>query len=223
MTTWLIFLVIVGAFAVICGIVIAINKYEEARSEKFREVAEELGLEFHAKGDPLVEQSLAHLRLFSQGHGRKVKNMISGQSDDIDLAIFGYKYNTGGGQHQQTHQQTVISFRSPNLSLPEFEIRPEHLLHKIGQAFGSQDIYFDTHPDFSQSYLLRGPDEDSIRELFTADKLEFFEAREGVFVEAARDRLIYYQAGKRIKPEEVRKFMEEGFEMFALFKQAEQA
>ncbi|MGI9519009.1 MAG: hypothetical protein ACR2NP_18295 [Pirellulaceae bacterium] len=216
--SWTILLIIVGIFAVVVGIVMAVHKYEQARSEKLRTIAEEMGLDFYPKGDPSLEQLLSLFRLFQQGHGRKVKNLISGQSDDIDLAIFGYRYNTGGGQHQQTHQQTVISFQSPNLTLPEFELRPEHLFHKIGQAFGSQDIDFDTHPEFSQSYLLRGPDEDAIRELFVPDKLEFFEAREGAFLEANNDRLIYYLAGKRVKPEEIRKFMEEGFEIYGLFK-----
>ena len=201
------------------AIVYAAHKYEQARTERFQEVAEDLGLEFFPTGDPAVQEAIGHLRLFNQGHGRRTQNMLSGQTDDIEIAIFGYRFITGGGKNQQTHHQSVISFQSPNLSLPEFELRPEHFFHKIGQAFGYKDIDFDSHPIFSKRFLLRGPDEAAIREFFKPELLEFFESHQGVSLEATGDRLIYYRARKRIKPEEVRSFMEEGFGVYAVMKQ----
>ena len=147
--------------------------------------------------------------------------MICGQTEDIELAIFGYRYTTGGGKHQHTHQQTVISFQSPHLSLPEFELRPESFLHKIGKVFGFEDVNFDSHPLFSKRYLLRGSDEAAIRDVFTSELLEYFEAQDGVSIEASRNGLIYYRAGKRIKPTDVRPFMEEGFRVYGILKQPE--
>ena len=38
----------------------------------------------------------------------------------------------------------------------DFEMRPENLLNKIGAALGRQDIDFDSNPEFSRRYLLRG-------------------------------------------------------------------
>ncbi len=209
---------VVGVLTLIGAIVYAAHKYEQARTEQFQKVAEDLGLEFFPTGNPAVQDAIGHLRLFNQGHGRKTQNMLSGQTDDIEIAIFGYRFITGGGKNQQTHQQTVISFQSPHLALTEFELRPEHIFHKIGQAFGYKDIDFDSHPVFSKRFLLRGPDEAAIREFFKPDLLEFFEAHQGISVEATGDRLIYYRAGKRIKPEEVRSFMEEGFGVYAVMK-----
>lgn len=211
---------IAGIVVLIGGIIYAHQQYEKARMEQFRSVAAELGLDFYPAGDPVVMEAIGHLRLFNQGHGRKTKNMISGQSDDIGIAIFGYRYVTGGGNNQQTHHQTVISFQSPNLSLPEFELRPEHFFHKLGQALGYTDIDFETHPVFSKRFLLRGPDEAAIREFFKPELLEFFESRQGISLEASGDRLIYYRARKRIKPEEVRAYMEEGFSAYAAMKNA---
>jgi hypothetical protein len=205
--------------ALVIGIIYAVRKFEQARTEALQGVADELGLQFYPKGDGTVENEIGHLRLFNQGHSRKMKNMISGQTEDIEVAIFGYRYTTGGGKNQHTHQQTVISFRSPHLSLPEFEIRPENLFHKIGQALGYQDIDFDSHPIFSKKYLLRGPDEAAVREFLTPKLLQFFESQQGISVEASRDRLIYYRASKRIKPEQVRSFMAEGFHVYELMKQ----
>jgi hypothetical protein len=215
----IIFGLIVGFGALLGGIIYAVRKFEQARTEALQGVADELGLQFYPEGEGTVENEIGHLRLFNQGHSRKMKNMISGQTEDIDVAIFGYRYTTGGGKNQQTHQQTVISFHSPHLSLPEFEIRPENFLHKIGKALGYQDINFDSHPVFSKKYLLRGPDEAAVREFLTPKLLQFFESQQGISVEASRDRLIYYRASKRIKPEQVRSFMAEGFHVYELMKQ----
>ncbi|NND97843.1 MAG: hypothetical protein HKN47_11000 [Pirellulaceae bacterium] len=207
---------IFGGIALVGGILFAAYKFEQARTEKLKAIADELGLEFFPKGDDSVKNSLGHLQLFNRGHGRRMQNMLSGQSDEIEMAIFGYRYTTGGGKNQQTHQQTVISFQTPALSLPAFELRPEHMFHKIGKVFGYQDINFNSHPVFSKRYLLRGSDEEAIRKLFTADVLAFFESQQGISVEADRDRLIYYRSGKRSKPELLRGFMEEGFRVYGL-------
>ena len=43
---------------------------------------QELGPQFHPKGDPTVQDASGHLRLFDRGHSRKTQNMISGQTDD---------------------------------------------------------------------------------------------------------------------------------------------
>jgi hypothetical protein len=63
----------------------------------------------------------------------------------------------------------VISFQSSLLSLPEFELRSENMFHKIGKAFGCQDINFESHPEFSKRYLLRGADEEAVRTFFTPE------------------------------------------------------
>ena len=212
-------LIVAGGIALVGLIVFGVHKFEKARTEQFQAVSDQLGLQFHPQGDPEVQNSIGHLRLFNQGHSRKTKNMICGQTEDIDLAIFGYRYTTGGGKNQQTHQQTVISFLSPHLSLPEFELRPENLFHKIGQAFGYEDVNFDSHPLFSKRYLLRGPNEAAVRDFFTPELIEFFEGQAGVSVEASNNRLIYYRSRKRIKPAEVRSFMEEGFRIYGLLEQ----
>lgn len=213
-------LLIFGGLAVVGLIVFAFHQYERARTQRFEALAVEMSLEFHPKGDGRVTALMGELRLFNQGHRRRTHNMLIGRTDDVDIAIFGYRYTTGSGKHQHTHSQTVISFQSPHLSLPKFELRPEHMFHKLGQAFGYQDIDFESHPDFSKRYLLRGPDEQSIREAFTPDVLDFFESKKGISVEAANDRLVFFRSGKRIKPEQVRTFMEEGFEVYTRLKQS---
>jgi hypothetical protein len=84
--------------------------------------------------------------------------------------------------------------------------------------FGFQDIDFDEHPVFSKKYLLRGRNVPAIRELFTEEVLTFYEGVDGVSTEANGNRLLYYRHGKRIKPLEIRDFLEEGFKALAVLR-----
>ncbi len=212
--------IVLGMVAVGGVILFAMRRYEQSRTQQFEAVAEELGLEFHPTGDPTVMEQVGRLRLFNQGRRRKSSNMLHGRTNDLDIAIFEYRYTTGSGKHQHTHTQTVFALQSPHLQLPDFEIRPEHFFHKIGQAFGYKDIDFDTHPTFSRQFLLRGPDEAAIRATFSPEVLDELETRPGLSIEASRDRLIVYRGGKRIKPAEIRPFMELGFAVYSAFKAA---
>ena len=206
-------LLLLGAFFYFCARWVA-----KKRTERFQQVAEELGLPFFPKGDESLVDLLDHLHLFSQGRAKKIANMLHGETDDVELAIFDYRYTVGRGKNSRTYKQSVIYFRSAAFALPQFDLRPEGLLHKIGGAFGYQDIDFDTHPGFSGSYLLRGEDETAIRDLFTDDLLAFFESQKKISVEGGGDQLVFYRAGKRIKPDEVGEFTQEGFRILHLFR-----
>jgi len=205
---------VLASIAVVAMVIVLVRRYERQRTEAMHALADELGLEFIPEEVPELMESIGHLHLFNIGHGRTMKNVIVGNANDIDLAIFGYQYTTGGGQSQQTISQTVMSFRSPKLNLPDFELRPESVFHKIGKVLGYQDIDFASHPDFSKQYLLRGPDEDAVRAMFTPELLSFFESQEKVSAEASGNLLLFYRAGKRLNPEKIRTFMEEGFAIF---------
>ncbi|MGI9472733.1 MAG: hypothetical protein ACR2NZ_14440, partial [Rubripirellula sp.] len=121
---------VLAMIAVVATVIVLMRRYERQRTEAMHELADGLGLEFIPEEVPELMESIGHLHLFNMGHSRTMKNVIVGNADDIDLAIFGYRYTVGGGQQQQTHKQTVISFRSDHLDLPAFELRPESVLHK---------------------------------------------------------------------------------------------
>ena len=205
------------ATAIVVAIVWA-YRVEKKRTEDLQGLANELGLPFFPTGDDSLVTALSGLHLFSQGRSKKIKNMIHGDTDEVDLGIFDYQYTTGSGKNSHTYKQTVVCFRSPQLSLPHFEMRPQSFFHSIGKAFGYQDIDFDTHPVFSKSFVLRGDDEDAVRTLFTPEVLSFFEAKTGMSVEAQGEFLLFYRGSQRTKPPEIRALMTEGFDIFALFR-----
>lgn len=208
-----------GVLALVAAIIVGSMIFERKRSDAMEAIANELSLNFFPKGEPATQASLGGLHLFEQGHSKKFRNMMTGTANGVEMAIFMYRYKTGGGKHQHTHHQTVISFQSADLAAPQMEIRPERMFHRIGKAFGYQDINFESHPQFSKQYLLRGPSELDIRDFMEADRLDFVEQLpKGVCIEAGGGRLIFYRAGKRLKPAEIRGFMEEGFAVYSMFK-----
>ncbi len=218
MEEYLIPIAIVGGILLIIGVALYIGYLmEKKRTEALGKAAEELGFDFLPKGDGRFLSELGGFHLFSQGHSRYLYNLMRGEANGMEVSIFDYRYTIGAGKHQHTYNQTVVCFVVPDADLPQFSLRPENIWHKIGQLFGYQDINFDSHPVFSRNYLLRGADEAGIRDLFTDDVLEFYEKRTGLSTEGTDDLLLFYRHAKRVEPNNVHGFLEDGFKVMALF------
>ena len=203
---------------VVVGLVMGLSIYfDRKRTEAMQAAADELGLPFFPQGDQSLIDELGYFDLFSQGRSRKIKNMIHGETDAVDIGIFDYQYTTGSGKNSHTYKQSVICFNSSDLNLPKFSMRQEGFFDKIGGMLGFQDIDFDTHPTFSAAYVLKGENEELVRQTFRAEILEYLESINGVNVEGGATRLIYFRAGRTIRPEDVRSFMSEGFAVYSLF------
>ena len=71
---------------------------------------------------------------------------------------------------------------------------------------------------FSKRYLLRGDNEESIRNLFNTRVLEYYEQRLGMSMEGDGVKLIYYRSSKRVPPDKIQDFLQEGYDAFTLLK-----
>lgn len=129
---------------------------EKKRTAAMQALAASMNFTFAAVDRGALLTSLGQFHLFSQGHARKLANVMCGSANGIDVALMDYRYTTGSGKNAQTHSQTVIRFRSGLLQLPDFTLRPERVFHRIGEVFGYKDIDFSTHPGFSKQYLQQG-------------------------------------------------------------------
>ena len=86
----------------------------------------------------------------------------------------------------------------------------------------------DARPDFSKSYFLRGNNESAIRHMFSSRVLDYFESHNGLSVEGRDERLLCYRAeshntdigfhGARVKPHEIKLFLNEGRAFFGSFR-----
>jgi hypothetical protein len=212
-------IIITAAFIVVYLTIFLFNRYlGRRRSRAIRQIAELNNFSFSETGGEFLIEKLDELHLFSQGHRKKISNILTGRITGLPVTVFDYSYTTGSGKSSNTAQQTVVYFDSDRLSSPRFLLHPENVFHKIGQVFGYKDIDFQIYPQFSSGYLLRGDDEDAVRSVFSDTVLSYFQLHRGLSTEGFGTQLIYYRANRRVSPEKIQSFIEEAYEVFSLFK-----
>ncbi len=196
-------------------------KKAEERRRLLQQAAQMMGWAFMPDGNFAMIPNVASYYLFTLGsaYSRKIENMMYGTVDGGRAAIFDYTYVTGSGKNSQSHRLTVAYFQSNKLRLPLFSLRPENVFHKLFGAFGYQDIDFANRPEFSKRYLLRGQDEQNIRNVFSERVLSFYETQNNSFsTDAGGDQLFIYQDDVQLSPENIRPLVEWGRGLVNLYK-----
>ena len=214
----LFWIIAVGIILIAIGTYVMTRYFNKQRTKAFELLAESLNFAFSEKADGSLMDSLSSFQLFSQGYSKRISHVLSGKFNLIPVTIMDYKYTTGGGKSSHTFQQTVLVMESNKLQLPRFNLRPERLFDKIGSVFGNKDINFETAPVFSKRYQLRGDDEASVRNLFNERVLEYYEQHPGLCTECDGVKIIYYRSSKKVTPEEIQSFLQDGDDLFNLFK-----
>jgi hypothetical protein len=217
MEAFIITSIIVAIVALIVGIIILVKAMERKRAEAIAAVAEEMGYRFQPKVEKEALAPLIGFRLFSQGHGRRARNLMVGETSSIEMWCLDYQFTTGGGKNSTTYSQTVVAFFPQGVRLPAFTLAPENFFHRIGQAFGMQDIDFNEYPIFSKGYLLRGEDEDMVRHIFDDEVIRFFEQDLKLNVECREEGLIFHRGQRKIKPPNLTEHLLLAQRIFGLF------
>lgn len=189
---------------------------QRKRMGNLRDLAESMEFSFEPRGDAAFLKSLQHFYLFSQGHSRKIRNLMQGQMEGIAVTVFDYVYNPLG--KKGVRQQTVVLLESSDLQLPAFSLRPEGVVHRLGRLVGYQDIDLEAYPTFSKQYVVQGEDEEQVRSILSADVIAHYEALEGMSTEGAESQLVYYRASKRAPVEGVEPLMAEGLQAARILK-----
>lgn len=188
---------------------------EKKRTLALSILAERLGWTLQLDAPLTVVPGPSRFELFTSGRRQHIRNYAGGTRDGREMAVFDYSYVTGAGKSQTTWQQTVVHVRVPELALPAFVLRPEHVVHKIGGMFGYQDIDVESDPAFSGQYLLRGEDEAAIRALFDADVRDFYGRHPKSCTEAMGADLFFWRTGRLAKPEGVPGLMNAALDLAA--------
>jgi hypothetical protein len=199
-------------------VVVWVNRNNQKRTLALQQLALSLHFTFYPKGEGSVQGTFEGFDLFSRGYAKKFTNLMTGRFRNLSVSIFDYQYVTGGGKNAHLWKQSVIALESAQLNLPEFILRPENLVDKIGHAFGKKDIDFDTCPQFSKQYFLRGSSEELVRRLFSERALRYFEENPGQCVEGDGNRLIIYRSSTLIPAENMQTRMQESYDIYTFFK-----
>ena len=136
MEPFIIILLVLVPFLIIGVSVFFMLRLKKKRTKQLSEISSDLKLSFYPDGKDSIFESIS-FGIFDYGN---VSNMMHGEVSNAEFAIFDHRYTSGSGENSSTYKQTAIYFNPTNLNLPRFTLSPENLLHKIGSAFGYQDI-----------------------------------------------------------------------------------
>ena len=201
--------------AVVGVIFFVAHHFSNQRALEIESVAGEIGLNYLRKDDGELHRRFSQFDLLTKGRRQKIENVLIAETDRVALWIFDYRYTVGHGKNSRTHTHSLAVFESKTLEMPEMKIYPEGVFSRIGAAIGFQDIDFDDHPTFSKMFVLKGPDENNIREFLHLDRLDFFSEKKGAYLETKRQSFVYHRGKRRKKPAELRQLLEEVYAVFA--------
>lgn len=191
-----------------------------SRSDQLAEVAYRIGVDFSPEDHWGLINLLTDFKLFRRGMRKKITNVFRSRDDllETDLRIFDYQYTISTGKTSRRFRQTVFFADSRKLGLPEFRMKPEIFIHKIGALLGFEDINFEAFPEFSRQYYLKSTDEHYLRASMHDGILEFFSVEKGWRVEGVNYYLIFYKKDVLFPPERIKSFYDKGTRVFELFK-----
>jgi hypothetical protein len=204
-----------AALAVVVGggIVTAVVLWQRRRREALEQYCLVRGYRFERER-PGAASDLEGFGVFHQGHNRRWRATISGQSGGRAFTAFEYTYVTGGGKNSSHHRLTVMLWESTETSLPAFTLVPEGFFRRLAQRFGAKDFDFEEDPEFSRAYQLQGDDEAAVRALFTPGRRAFLTAP-GIdgdkparhHLAAAGPRLAWWREGGLPGPDQLDQFL----------------
>lgn len=175
------------------------------------------GMNFVKEGPPQSLVMGTGLALFARGNRRHWANMLAGAGAGgaAEISFFDYTYSTGSGRNRHSRSMTVAlaDFRSPRL--PDFELKPEGLIYKIGELLGFKDIDIESAPEFSSKYRLTGPSEPEVRAYFGPAAVMCFERHQGLFVQGKGRYLAIYRKEAQLSAAAYPGFIDEVKEVLA--------
>ena len=205
---FLIPIVMVTVFGVIAlSVFLYKRQWEKERTRQLQMTAAQLRWTFVEEAALNVFPALERFEFFNRGRYQRIKNMLYGEASGIKAVVFDFVYVLGSGKNSRTCAQTMVYLEPGNISLPYFSLRSERFAHKIWAAFGYQDIDFGNRPTFNSQYLLRGPDEQAIRNMFNDSLLSFYEMNPGTCTDGGGNRLFVYRENYRCEPQQIQPFI----------------
>ncbi len=212
---WLVPVAVVGGIAGILGLILGVSFHlDKKRREQWLEIATALGFESLTAYPGELDGIRGSSQLMTTGRQRAWTNIFRRQVDSLSVVFCDYRYTVGGGKNSTTWQQTVILFCSPSINAPQFEIKPEGWLNKVGELIGFQDIDFVESPEFSKKYVLTGSDEAAIRDFLRPEILQLLVGFKNLCLEVRPGSLMFWFDRKRISPAEFKIVFEQAFSVY---------
>lgn len=209
-TIALFFLVIVVVLGVVIGSIVAAKR----RTEAIKQLADSLGLEFKQQSSVDELAMFAQIAYFSRGRSHQILNHLSGSTDVAAIHILDFQYTVGSGKNSASKRQTVVALVSDELQVPGFDLAPESIFSRFTEMFGVQDIDFESHPEFSNKFILQANDVDAVRRFLDRVLLDLFCQKPDIYLSVRPGFLCVYRPDQLAPPEKLKERMAEGFEIY---------
>jgi len=215
-------LVYVGIFAVVALVwAYLLHWYEQERAKEYAAAAAKLSLDYSADGNPVLLASLEEFPLFQTGYAQKLRYLIHGRTQDLDVFIFDFQYTTGGGEASAITRQTVICLDSLHLNLPHFQIRPRQMRDRLAKLVGLRTIDFAEYPEFANAFVVTGDDEETIRQVISPEVMDELQETPGMHLMGGGTRIVFYRPTVRSRGYQIRPFLEEAFQVYGPLKESQ--
>ncbi|MCF7958533.1 MAG: hypothetical protein K9M57_08810, partial [Phycisphaerae bacterium] len=123
---------------------------------------------------------------------RYAYNIISGIYKERPIQAFDYHYETHSTDskgHRKTHHHRFSFFTlSLEMHFPELKISREGFFSKVAQAFGYDDIDFESH-EFSRKFCVRSKDKKFAYDVCNAQMIDYLLDHDDLNIEIERDTL----------------------------------
>ncbi len=180
----LVVIILIVAFIIIGAI--ASSLAARKRRGELEILAGRLGLAFDPGKNRDMDDRFPFLGKLRQGSNQYAFNILSGAYGGQKIMAFDYHYQTQSSDakgHTQTHDHYFSFFMLfLPIACPELLISREGLFSKIAQAFGYNDIDFESH-EFSRRFCVRCKDKKFAYDICHARMIEYLLANQDLNIE----------------------------------------
>lgn len=181
------------------------------RQRRLKRLAAEHGWTYRQEMD-WDTSYLRNFRFFETRPIERKANVISGAYPDLqaEWEISDITFDEGALMATEVYNTTVQVLRLPK-PVPKFVLEAEGFFDKIFDrvlAFsGQKDIDFQLFKQFSSQFLLKGEDEEAIRNLFTPGMIRFLESENIYHIESNGEALLIFRYLRLARVEEMQNML----------------
>jgi carbonic anhydrase len=165
------------------------------KQQEFQEFADNHGLDYYS-GKSLSFNQYRDFSFNLIGRLEFTENMMCGTIEGYWMIFNEVSIDTDVETKAIDTKLPTMLINYGGKALPKFTMELEGFFDKLKAYAGIDDIDFDGHPKFSDKFLLKGPDEKSIRDLFTDDLIELIESNPIYHIESNGSSIIIYPFDK---------------------------
>ena len=189
------------------------------RDIQFEKIAKKHHFSYSYNDEFSLINLLRDFRLFSKLSSKKITNILGEKSElqESKFYIFDFEYGVWNGENEDKFTQTVFFVQSKKLALPHFFMEPQGFYTKGEKMVGTNDLYFEAFPKFTDQYRLQGKEEKQIRKVMSDNLLQYFSVEKDWSLEGLNYFLIFYKKDKIIPTTDLMDFYQKGKEIVKMF------